>query len=143
MIYKIVGSYFFLCLCIAVFLSINGVSSTTQLGSYLQGAMVEINRRMSYYTFKIPNIPSIPLEWAIDQNSVWDAIPVVRLAKTLTIILNFIIKILNGVSWVLNIVIKLFEFVVVVFEVLDTMSAQIVYYSRINSNEIMYLMCSW
>ena len=142
MIYKIVGSYFFLCLCIAIFLSINGVTSSTQLGIYFQSALVELNYRMSFFHFEIPRIPEIPLNWTYETNSIWDNIAVVRIAKIFTVMLNLIIKLLNGVTWILNLIVKLFEFVVAVFETLDVMSARIVHDSN-TTTQIMYFMCSW
>lgn len=144
MIYRIVGSYLIFCLFLAVSLSLAGVSSTTQLGSYFQSAMVVVSRRMSYTDFTIPKVPTIPSEFV--QSSTTLELPyiieeLVRIGRYLMNIVNIIVTLFNGIIWLINIIIKLFTFITILLETLDQMSIDIKNASQ--NTSALILLRSW
>lgn len=145
MIYKIVCSYLIFCLFVAISLSLVGVSSTTQLGSFMQSALSSASRKLGNWDFSLPRIPQIPGYFINAASSIdtWDILKqMIRIGLMIMQLVNIIITFFNSILFIIEMIIKLCAFITIILEVFDQMTLEISN-STNQTQQAMYLLCSW
>lgn len=103
MIKKIIVGLFFLCLFIAIPLSLAGITRV-ELGGSFMALMKNTSRELNDFKVAIPNIPNIPL---LDKvGGFWEIV------KILTNFINGFVNVLNFIVMILNYAIQLIQFLV-------------------------------
>lgn len=114
MINKILVSYLFVSLLLAMSLALLGVDNI-QLGSYLQSFIVNTSREMATYRLEIPEIPTIEVIDFLPLQDVdfWQAVLnfLINFGNVIVRFINGVIQILNFIVMILNFLIQALEFI--------------------------------
>lgn len=122
MLSKIAMSLIFVCLILAVFISVssNGTITEINLSNNFYSFMSSVARKAEDFNIQIPAIPTLPSAQSLNVDDSF-----VGFVNGFFAFVNFLIQIINILVSVLNIVIRILEFIYIIITDFDTFKSSL------------------